>query len=342
MIEFMPQELAEALEKLDLKIEIPHEIPELRTLLHETVLSGGKRFRPALCLMMGGILGVSPERVLPYARVAELMHAATLAHDDVIDEATKRRNRPTLNKIATNQKAVLTGDLLLARVVYEIAVLGNLEILRDGAQVLEDLVRGEWLQIDRRGNASPTRQMLEDAANKKTASLIAWCCTTPARLSGASAELLASCMKFGTLVGLSFQMADDILDFEKNGEKPYANDLLEGLVNFVILELTRQKPELIPLIEALFDNGIAAMHSPTPTALSAASEKITSSQAWPWTDQELEKAKSSVRDQVRKLIQEAREVLQQISRLSAARNEIQKASTESLDLVLTLMAERVR
>lgn len=342
MIEFMPQELASALEKLDLEIQGPHEIPELRALLHETVLSGGKRFRPALCLMMGGILGASPESVLPYARVAELMHAATLAHDDVIDEATKRRNRPTLNKIATNQKAVLTGDLLLARVVYEIAALGNLEILRDGAQVLEDLVRGEWLQIDRRGNAAPTRQMLVEAAEKKTASLIAWCCTTPARLSGASPELLNSCMRFGYRVGLSFQMADDILDFEKNGEKPYANDLLEGLVNFVILELTQQKPEVTPLIQELLNSGIAAMPSPTPTELSVASEKITASQAWPWTNQELERAKSSVRDQVRKLIQEARENLQEISRLSASSHEIQKASTEALDLVLTLMAERVR
>lgn len=342
MIEFLPNELADALEKLDLHIEVPHEIPELKTLLNETVLAGGKRFRPSLCFMMGGILGASAEQVAPYARVAELMHAATLAHDDVIDEATKRRNRPTLNKIATNQKAVLTGDLLLARVVYEIASLGNLDILRDGAQVLEDLVRGEWLQINRRGNATPTRAMLEQAAQKKTSSLIAWCCTTPARLSGASPQLLELCQNLGNRVGLAFQMADDILDFEKEGEKPYANDLLEGLVNFVVLDLIEQKPGLAPQIQQLLDSGIAANPCSSPTELSAASEKISLLKAWPWSEQELDAAKASVREKVRALIHEARKDLEMISQLSTECSEKREHVTQALDLVLTLMAERVR
>lgn len=323
MIEFMPTELAKALESLPLEIDTPHDIPELKTLLQETVLAGGKRFRPALCLMMGGVLGASPEKVAPYARVAELMHAATLAHDDVIDEATKRRNRPTLNKIATNQKAVLTGDLLLARVVYEIASLGNLEILRDGAQVLEDLVCGEWLQINRRGNATPSRQMLEEAAKRKTASLIAWCCTTPARLSGASPEMIDSCMGFGHRVGLAFQMADDILDFEKEGEKPYANDLLEGLVNFVVLEWIEQKPAMSASLQEILNSGKPPEH-------------------WPWTPEELEAAKASVRQKVRHLILEAQTELQTLARLSAAKPENKEPVAQALDLILTLMAERVR
>jgi geranylgeranyl pyrophosphate synthase len=335
MIEFMPSALADALERLDLKLEIPHEIPELQKLLYETVLAGGKRFRPGLCLMMGGILGIPPEKTAPYARVAELMHAATLAHDDVIDEATKRRNRPTLNQMASNQKAVLTGDLLLARVVYEIATLGNLDILREGAQVLEDLVRGEWLQIDRRGVAAPSRHLLEAAARKKTASLIAWCCTTPARLSGASPELLERCRSFGNRVGISFQMADDILDFEKHGEKPYANDLLEGLVNFVVLEMVEKNPSLRQPLQEFLDQTRSA------GVVSDSRSMTTPPSAWPWTETELENAKFSVRERIRKLIFEAREDLKAISAMSPIQTEYNSEITESLDQILVLMAERV-
>lgn len=321
MIELLPNRLASSIERLDLTLEIPQEIPELKTLLYETVLAGGKRFRPALCFMMAEILGVDLDRVAPYARVAELMHAATLAHDDVIDEATKRRNRPTLNQIASNQKAVLTGDLLLARVVYEIASLGNLDILRDGSQVLEDLVRGEWIQIDRRGKAKVTRSNLEAAATKKTASLIAWCCTTPARLSGNLPELVESCRRFGNLVGISFQMADDIVDFEKQGEKPYANDLQEGLVNFVILELQEQNPEMTARIQTLLD---------------------TDSKEWPWTEEQLERARDAVRDRVRAMIEDAQNELDRIYTLSKALEETKRPTAEALEAILDFMAERVR
>lgn len=337
MIRMLPPAQAAALERLDLRLEIPHEIPELEKLLYSTVLAGGKRFRPALCFLMGGVLGLDSREVAPYARVAELMHAATLAHDDVIDEADKRRNKPTLNAIATNQKAVLTGDLLLARVVNEIAQLGNLEILRDGAQVLEDLVRGEWLQIERRGKASVTRGMLEAAAQKKTASLIAWCCTTPARLASQlgslrasdGEELLERCQGLGNLIGLSFQMADDILDFELEGEKPFANDLTEGLVNFVVLEMLEREPGLATELQKL---------------LGAPANAAVGTRVFPWSDAQLDSAKAAVRSRVRSMIRQAQNELQEIARfapLSGGDREGRDAATESLDTILALMAERM-
>ncbi len=326
MIELMPRNVADSLERLDLTLDTPHEIPELQKLLYETVLAGGKRFRPALCFLMGEILGVSGAECSPYARVAELMHAATLAHDDVIDEATKRRNRPTLNHIATNQKAVLTGDLLLARVVFEIAQKGNLEILRDGSQVLEDLVRGEWLQIDRRNQSQVNRARLEAAAIKKTASLIAWCCTTPARLAGNDPTMVERCRKFGNLVGLSFQMADDILDFEKDGEKPYANDIREGLVNFVILEMMERDASTQPKIQKLLDD--------------AANNRALN---WPWDESTLDSAKLGVREKTRQMLEDARKELAEISQHSPnPRADERQAATEALDMILAMMAERIR
>ncbi|MCM2323681.1 MAG: polyprenyl synthetase family protein [Oligoflexia bacterium] len=335
MIELMPRDLADSLETLDLKLELPVEIPELETLLYETVLAGGKRFRPALCFMMSGVLGVDPREAAPYARVAELMHAATLAHDDVIDEATKRRNKPTLNHLASNQKAVLTGDLLLARVVYEIAELGRLDILREGSQVLEDLVRGEWLQINRRGQSQVKRSSLELAAQKKTASLIAWCCTTPARLSadtgekGAKDALIERCRRLGNLVGVSFQMADDILDFEAKGEKPYANDLREGLVNFVVLEMQERDPAMTAKVQEVLDFfSEQGAHAPLYN--------------WPWDERTLEQAKVGVRARVRAMLGEARRELQIINDLSPATEARRAPSIQALDRILFLMAERVR
>lgn len=323
MIQLMPAEQASALQRLDLHLDLPTEIPELETLLYETVLAGGKRFRPALCLLMGGVFGVPSKDAAPYARVAELMHAATLAHDDVIDEAQLRRNRPTLNAIATNQKAVLTGDLLLARVVNEIAMLGNLAILRDGAQVLEDLVRGEWLQIHRRGTAHVTREMLERASDKKTSSLIAWCCTTPARLAGATPALIDRAARFGARVGLSFQMADDILDLTPGGEKPYANDLQEGLINFVVLEMIEADPALVPRLQAQLDR-----------APGAALE-------FPWTETQLAQAKATVRQRVRSVIAEAQKDLQEIADLVPTPRDARESSIEALDTILSLLAERL-
>src|SRR4051812_18458303 len=94
--DWMPKETAQAVTKLDLNLSV-HPVPEIDLLLSKTVLFRGKKFRPALCFLMGQLLGVPMEKLQPYARAAEFVHAATLAHDDVIDESEIRRNRPTLN-----------------------------------------------------------------------------------------------------------------------------------------------------------------------------------------------------------------------------------------------------
>src|ERR1700722_13242481 len=115
VLEWMPKETAQAVEKLDLSIRV-RSVPEIDSLLSKTVLFRGKKFRPTLCFLMAQLLGIDLEKVHPYARAAEFVHAATLAHDDVIDESPMRRNRPTLNARSSNARAVLAGDLLLARV----------------------------------------------------------------------------------------------------------------------------------------------------------------------------------------------------------------------------------
>src|SRR5690349_4995210 len=105
ILDWMPKETAQAVESLDLSLTV-HPVPEIDFLLSKTVLFRGKKFRPTLCFLMGQLLGIPLQELSPYARAAEFVHAATLAHDDVIDESSVRRNRPTLNARASNARAV--------------------------------------------------------------------------------------------------------------------------------------------------------------------------------------------------------------------------------------------
>ncbi len=233
-----------SIENLDLVLRTKHSVPEIPELLNRTVLVGGKRLRPALCFLMGQALGVSIEKMEPFARAAEFTHSASLAHDDVVDNATTRRSFRTINAESSSKRAVLAGDLLLARVMVELSLQGDIDIIHDLARVVEDLVNGEWLQIDIRGNINTTQEELIEVSKRKTASLMSWCCAVAARKSEKnSADLRQLCADFGENLGIAFQMIDDVIDFAQEGEKDFAKDLKEAIVNYVISDLLKRKPE---------------------------------------------------------------------------------------------------
>ena len=276
MTEFLPREVIESLEGLDLVVQSVTSVPEIPRVLNQTVLCGGKRLRPTLCFLMGKILGLTAGKVAPFARAAEFTHSASLAHDDVVDNATQRRHRQTLNASTSNSRAVLAGDLLLARVMLELSEFGNIDIIHDLAVVVEDLVNGEWLQLEARGRVDVTWDHLLQVTLRKTASLMSWCCTVAVRLAyPADKKLLKSAQNFGQNLGIAFQMVDDVIDFAKQGEKDYAKDLKEGLVNFVVAELLVQNPQL---------TGEVAKCLNQPTFDS------------PWTQKEIDQALASVRE----------------------------------------------
>jgi geranylgeranyl pyrophosphate synthase len=212
---------------------------QIRSALENTVLAGGKRFRPQLIFLMGRALGLSENEVTPFARTAELTHAATLAHDDVVDEASTRRGRPTLNQSFSNAHAVLAGDFLLARAVSEIVCLGHPKILEDLTQVIESLCEGEWLQLESRDVVNDEFASWENIATRKTSSLISWCLVTPARVFGCSqVSELAALSDCGQALGLAFQMRDDILDFNSSASgKDDLKDWTEGLLNSVTVHI---------------------------------------------------------------------------------------------------------
>jgi geranylgeranyl pyrophosphate synthase len=226
------------------------DVPGGLALLNVFALSGGKQFRPQLLLLVSDALKVPRHVAAPYAVAAERIHNATLLHDDVIDESTRRRGKPTLNALGQNQHAVLGGDLLLAEALRDLGKTENLLALQTIFEVLVELSEGEWLQLEARYHVDVTERHLYEVAAKKTGSLIAWCCATPSLLvQSATADMVAApgLKQMGRHLGIAFQLVDDCLDFDSKSGKPFAQDLREGQVNFVTLDLmehdSQWKPE---------------------------------------------------------------------------------------------------
>lgn len=310
-----------SIEKLDLVLQTNHSVPEIPNLLNRTVLVGGKRLRPALCFLMGQALGVEQERMIPFARAAEFTHSASLAHDDVVDNALTRRNLRTINAESSNKRAVLAGDLLLARVMVELSESGNLDIIHDLALVIEDLVNGEWLQIDIRGKIDTTLQDLIEVSKRKTASLMSWCCLVAARISEHNnADLRQLTSEFGENLGIAFQMIDDVIDFAKAGEKDFAKDLKEGIVNYVVSDLLKRRPEYKPETEKLLGQ------SEIPSL--------------PWTEEELETSIQNIRNLSQAYLKRAQEKLIEIKKLVPPQTEVAKESYASLENLLQFLSVR--
>jgi geranylgeranyl pyrophosphate synthase len=310
-----------SIEKLDLILKTNHSVPEIPDLLNRTVLLGGKRLRPALCFLMGQALGVTSDRMTPFARAAEFTHSASLAHDDVVDNAATRRSTRTINAESSSKRAVLAGDLLLARVMVELSEQGDVEIIHDLAMVVEDLVNGEWLQIDIRGNIDTTLNDLIEVSKRKTASLMSWCCVVAARVSEFnSSDLRQICSDFGENLGIAFQMVDDVIDFTQSGEKDFAKDLKEGIVNYVISDLLKRKPEYKSATEALLGK--------------------SEIETFPWSKEDLEASIQNVRSLSQAYLKQAEEKLSEIKKSVPPKNEIAKESYASLETLLHFLSMR--
>ena len=318
-LDWMPQETLNAVERLNLALSV-RSVPEIDDLLSKTVLFRGKKFRPTLCFLMGQLFQIPLDQLHPYARAAEFVHAATLSHDDVIDESLVRRNRPTLNARTTNARAVLAGDLLLARVMAELSALGNTALIHELALTVEALVSGEWLQLEARGIIGVNRQHLETVAKNKTASLMAWCCIAPAHLAGVDETVREAARKFGEALGIAFQMIDDVIDYDPSGEKPFARDLQEGLVNFVTLEMLEHYPDLSGPLQKLLG-------------------KETKNSAWPWQAQELSAACDRVRARAHAKLEAGDQIL---SQLSMALSHPHFEALQALRSILVYLKERIR
>lgn len=219
--------------------------PDLRSALEHILSAGGKRIRPTLGLLVGNMLGAPEEKLITLGASVELLHTATLVHDDLIDGALLRRGIPTLNARWSPAATVLTGDFLFARAAKLAAETDYLPLMKLFADTLAIIVNGELTQMfSARGVIN--RDNYYQRIYAKTASLFEMAALAAAMVSTEEEETRAAMKVFGYEVGMAFQVVDDILDF--TGEqsavgKPIGSDLLNGLVTLPAIYFAESNPK---------------------------------------------------------------------------------------------------
>ena len=190
----------------------------------------GKMMRPILVLLAAKLFGKVCPATLHAAVALELLHNASLVHDDVVDESTERRGQLSVNAIFNNKVAVLAGDYLLATALVQVGMTRNHDIIDIVSCLGQDLADGELLQLSNVSNLHFSEEVYFDVIRKKTAVLFAACTKAGALSVGASDEKAESARLFGEYIGLCFQIKDDIFDYSESKEigKPTGNDMLEG------------------------------------------------------------------------------------------------------------------
>lgn len=216
---------------------LSHENPLLGMALEHLKKRTGKRMRPVLVLLCARLTGRVNDAVLNAAAALELLHTASLVHDDVVDESDTRRGQLSVNALSGNKVAVLVGDYLLSVALQLAAKTQNTEVVGVVAQLGQTLADGELLQL-----ANTKKQELSEASyyeviRKKTASLFSACAQVGTILAGGSGEEVERMRRFGQLVGMCFQLRDDIFDFDDKADtgKPAGNDMKEGKLTLPVI-----------------------------------------------------------------------------------------------------------
>ena len=198
----------------------------------------GKRLRPALALLGAKATETWDDRIIEGAAAVEMIHAATMIHDDVVDSATMRRGKSSVNSAWSGQVAVLMGDFLLAKALGMLVDLGNLDALGAVARATERLSQGEIFEIQISRETDTSRASYFAMVGDKTASLIAAACKLGPHLAGASPASTKAMGEYGEALGLAFQIADDVLDFTGDAStlgKPVGHDLQEGKITLPLI-----------------------------------------------------------------------------------------------------------
>jgi all-trans-nonaprenyl-diphosphate synthase len=218
----------------------------------------GKRVRPAIVLLISRAT-ISTQEISPkhrrLAEITEMIHTASLVHDDVVDESEIRRGVPTVHSLFNNRVAVLAGDFLFAQSSWYLANLDNLEVVKLLSQVIMDLAEGEIQQGLYQFDVNLSLDAYLEKSYYKTASLIANSSKAAAVLSGTSTEIANDMYNYGRCIGLAFQIVDDILDFTGSTQslgKPACSDLRSGNLTAPTLLSLEEKPYLQVLIEREF------------------------------------------------------------------------------------------
>ena len=218
----------------------------------------GKMMRPTLVLLVAKSIGNINEKTFSAATAVEMLHTASLLHDDVIDESDKRRGRPSLNVRFNNNVAVLTGDYLFSMALNCTAKTGDIRVIDAISIMGRDLPNGEVMQVELQQNGSYSEENYLKVIYYKTASLFVCCAACAVYTAGGSDEYVEKFSNYAKYAGLCFQMKDDIFDYYSNDiGKPTGSDMSEGKITLPALYVLRtsSNPLLQPIKEKL-SNGI--------------------------------------------------------------------------------------
>ncbi|TME03312.1 MAG: polyprenyl synthetase family protein [Chloroflexi bacterium] len=216
--------------------------------MSELFVAGGKRLRPALVLLTARLGEYEGARIMPAAMAVEMVHAATLVHDDVIDRAPLRRGRPTVAASIGNESAIVVGDFYFAK-AYELASrTGSAEVVAILARAVMEICAGEVRQQSRRFHYGLDEDGYMEWIHDKTATLLSACCDIGGLLGKLKTKERSALHDYGVYLGLAFQIADDVLDYMSSEDqigKPIGHDLVEGFAT-------------LPLMLAMRDSRVAA------------------------------------------------------------------------------------
>lgn len=236
-----------------MRTQVGEHHPDLKIVLEHLVSSGGKRVRPAVALLTGKMFGAESDRLITLAASIEMLHTATLVHDDLIDGALLRRGIPTVNARWSPAATVLAGDYIFARAAELAAQTDSVEVMQSFAETLATIVNGEITQMFVSKGVS-SRDDYYQRIYAKTASMFVLATKAAALISSVSDPVVETVRSLGYEFGMAFQIVDDILDF--TGEqttvgKPVASDLRQGLVTLPAIYYQEANPDDGDMLAAL-------------------------------------------------------------------------------------------
>ena len=237
-------------------------VPLVGQISHYIIASGGKRLRPALLLLVCGALGYTGAQRFNLAAVVELIHTATLLHDDVVDESTMRRGRPTANENFGNPASVLVGDFLHTRAFQMMVDTGSMRVMEILSEATNVIAEGEVQQLINMHDASLDEQGYLRVIRSKTAKLFEASAQLGAVLADSPSPIEAACATYGQALGTAFQIIDDVLDYDGSAAemgKNIGDDLREGKATLpLIAAMQRGTPEQAAIVRQAIEEGSTA------------------------------------------------------------------------------------
>lgn len=245
------------------KSEVSSNIPLLNMVTRFVLRKKGKQMRPLFVFLSSGLVGKITESTYTAASLVELMHTATLVHDDVVDESNERRGTFSVNAIWKSKVAVLFGDYLLARGLLLAVEKKDYDLLEIVSNASKEMSEGELLQIQKSRSLNIDMETYYEVIRKKTASLIASCTACGAKAAGADQEMVDRVYNMGILIGMAFQIKDDLFDYQPHGliGKPTGNDIKDKKFTLpLIYALNQANPSQRKAMIRKIKNGKRSQH----------------------------------------------------------------------------------